>query len=84
MSVVIVPDKLLSGMDFSCIVLPKLFRPVWDKNITSTPVCCIVSLPTQPTPTTVSDKAIVAGESAPSVNYDTTLTKDNQFIIMGR
>ena len=65
MSVVIVPDKLLIGMDFSCIVLPKLFRPVWDKkDYVYTSVLYRVSAYAA-TPTTVSDKAIVAGESAP-------------------
>ena len=60
-SFVIVLDSVLIGIDFSCIVLPKLRRPVCDKKITSVPVYCTVSRSTQPIPATVSANAIGAG-----------------------
>ncbi len=53
------------GMDFSCIVLPKLRTPVSDKNKMSVPVCCTESRAIQPTPSTVSARVIEAGDSAP-------------------
>ncbi len=42
------------GIDFSCIVLPKLRTPESDKNIISVPVCCTESLAIHPTPLIVS------------------------------
>ena len=68
-------DKSLNGADFSCIVLPRLLRPLSDKNIKSVPITCIESLAIHPTPTITSFNAKLFTSSA--FEYITMLRSQN-------